>query len=94
MILEKMRADVDFILEPTEENKKRIYDAEKKILENNKPRSWNIYIHGNMEIEMEVEFEKYLLAVSEHTKESIDGMTVFRFNALVDYLKEKDKSNG
>lgn len=89
-----MRADVEFLLEPSEENKQRVYNAEKRILENSKPRSWNIYIQGNMEIEMEVEFEKYLLAVSENTKESIDEITVFRFNALVDYLKEKDKSNG
>ena len=58
-----------------------------------KPNIWNIYIPGNMEVEMETEFEKFMLAVSEHTNENIDNISVFRFYSLLSYIKEKNKKN-
>lgn len=61
------------------------------MLEMRKPNIWNVHTDGNMEILMEVDFEKFLLAVSEHTNEKIDEVSTFRFYALTDFLKEKFK---
>lgn len=93
-ILKKLKADVNLILDDNEENKKALFDSEKEILELQKPNIWNIYIDGNMEIEMEVEFEKFLLTISEHTTENINEISVFRFDTLIEYLKEKNSKNG
>lgn len=43
---------------------------------------------------MEVEFEKFLLTISEHTTENINEISVFRFDTLIEYLKEKNSKNG
>ena len=43
---------------------------------------------------MEVEFEKFLVSLSEYTNENLEEITVFRFYTLVDLLKEKHKSHG
>lgn len=56
------------------------------------PNVWNINEPGNMEIEMEVEFEKLLIAVSEFTNEDIDELSTYRFYALISYLEDKNKS--
>lgn len=87
-----MKAEVDFILDGNSESEQELFEAEKEILLQNRPRSWNVYVKGNMEIEMEVEFEKFLLSVSEHTNENVETLSVFKFNVLVDYLKEKNKN--
>lgn len=63
----------------------------RQMLEMRKPNVWNIFAPENMEIEMEVGFEKFLIAVSEHTNEKIDEITTFRFYSLIDFLKEKFK---
>lgn len=55
----------------------------------NVPNNWNIHAQNNMEIEMEVEFEKFLLAVSEHTNEDVSKITAFKFYSLIEYIKEK-----
>lgn len=62
---------------------------EKNMLSIDSPNIWNINIKGNMEIEMEVEFEKFLLSVSEHTKEDLNKITVFKFYAIIEFVKEK-----
>lgn len=90
--MRKMNAELNLILEDNEENRLELHEAEKEILLLNPPRSWNVYVAGNMEIEMEVEFEKFLISVSEHTNENIETISVFKFNVLVDYLKEKNKN--
>lgn len=59
-----------------------------------KPNVWNTNVEGNMEVETEVEFEKFLVSLSEHTNDKVDEMTVFRFYSLVDLLKEKYGKNG
>lgn len=60
------------------------------MLEMRKPNVWNVHAKGNMERAMEVEFEKLLLAVSDHTNENIDNINTFRFYALIEYLEEKN----
>jgi hypothetical protein len=49
---------------------------------------------GNAELEMEKGFEQFLFEVAEHTKEDLDKITVFRFYSLLDYIKNKNSSNG
>ena len=55
----------------------------------NAPDVWNVYVDGNMERQMEVGFEEFLLNVGEHTKEDLSKITVFRFYTLLNYLKNK-----
>lgn len=86
----RLEAEVDSIIN-SEDFSEEIYNFEKQMLELRKPNIWNVYAEGNLEIQMEVEFEKFLLAVSEHTNERIDEVSTFRFYALVDFLKEKFK---
>lgn len=64
---------------------------ERELLMLDLPNVWNINNDKNMEVEMETEFEMFMLAVGEHTKEKIDEITVFRFYALLGYIKEKNK---
>ena len=64
------------------------------MLELKKPNVWNTNIAGNMEVETEVEFEKFLVSLSEYTNENLEEITVFRFYALIDLLTEKHKKNG
>ncbi|AHK11384.1 tail assembly chaperone [Flavobacterium sp. phage 1/32] len=86
----RLEAELDSIIK-SEDFSEEIYNFEKQMLELKKPNIWNVYAEGNLEIQMEVEFEKFLLAVSEHTNEKIDEVSTFRFYALVDFLKEKFK---
>lgn len=55
------------------------------------PNVWNVNHANNMEVEMETEFEMFMLSVGEHTNERVDEITVFRFYALLAYIKEKNK---
>lgn len=64
------------------------------MLELRKPNVWNTNVEGNMEVETEVEFEKFLVSLSEHTNENLEEITVFRFYSLIDLLKEKYSKNG
>lgn len=68
-----------------------IDSKERDLLRLNLPNIWNVNNTGNMEVEMETEFEMFMLAVGEHTKERVDEITVFRFYSLLGYIKEKNK---
>lgn len=70
---------------------KDIDRKERDLLRLDLPNVWNINTSGNMEVEMETEFDMFMLAVGEHTKERVDEITVFRFYALLGYIKEKNK---
>lgn len=67
-----------------------IEETEKRMLMMDLPKIWNINHRGNMEVEMETEFAKFMLSVSEHTNENMNEITVFRFYALLGYIKEKN----
>ena len=73
------------------EENPEITEVEKRMLQMDLPKTWNIHHAGNMEVEMETEFAKFLIAVSEHTNEDTNNITVFRFYALLDHLKDKNK---
>lgn len=71
-----------------------IFEAEKQMLSLRTPNVWNTNVTGNMEVETEVEFEKFLVSLSEHTNENLEEITVFRFYSLIDLLKEKYSKDG
>lgn len=58
-----------------------------------KPNVWNVHKKGNMELLMEVEFQKFLIAISEHTNENTDLLSTFNFYALVELIREKNSKN-
>ena len=91
-LLKKIKLELRQILYK-EDNSKAIDRHEKNILKMDLPNIWNIYQRENKEVEMETEFEKFMLAVSEHTNENIDNISVFRFYSLLSYIKSKNKAN-
>ena len=91
VFIQRLDAELDGIIEEDESKLDLIYNLEKQMLEFRKPNVWNVHAEGNMEVLMEVDFEKFLLAVSEHTNEKVDEVNTFRFYALIDLLKEKFK---
>jgi len=91
-LIQKMRLEVLQIIEgDSDDRKNRIEQHEKSLLYMDKPNVWNIHHKGNMEVEMETEFAKFMYAVGEHTNEDMEVITTFGFYALVGYLKEKNK---
>lgn len=68
-----------------------IEKKEKDLLLLDLPNVWNVNTPGNMEVEMETEFSKFMLAVGEHTNEKVSNITVFEFYTLLGYIKEKNK---
>jgi hypothetical protein len=89
LFLRRLQAELDNITGKDVEE--WIIDIETQMLEMRKPNIWNVHEPGNMEMAMEVDFEKLLVAVSEFTSEKIDELSIFRFYALIDYLEEKHK---
>jgi hypothetical protein len=89
--LRQLESIVDDIL-GIEESKANQKKAEKEMLRLSKPNVWNVHINGNAELEHEVGFEAFMFVVSEHTKEDVNNMTVFRFYSLLDYIKSKTQN--
>lgn len=68
-----------------------LYKLEREILEHDKPNVWNIHNQENMERMLEVDFQKFAIAVTQHTNQDLAKLTTFTFYASVEYLKEKYK---
>lgn len=81
-------------MDESEENKNRLFDQELRILQGRRVGIWNLYNSGNLEVKMEVDFEKFLMAVGDTAKVDVELLTTFRFYSLLDYLKEKVEKNG
>lgn len=77
----------------SEENEKEIARHDKNMLSMDTPDSWNVNAKDNMEVKMEVDFEKYLFAVAEHTKVDVEEVSVYRFYALEEFISEKLSKN-
>ncbi|MGB0896921.1 MAG: hypothetical protein ACPGRW_06335 [Flavobacteriaceae bacterium] len=77
----------------SQDNSKAIFDLEREMLELNPPNVWNSNIKGNIERNMEVEFEKYALAVLEGSGLDIEKVSVKTFYAREELLTDKSKSN-
>ena len=77
-------------LTPQDETcKPKIYEIEKEILEIDKPNIWNVWQDNNMERILEVDFQKFGIAVTELSGQSLTDITTFTFYATVEHLKEK-----
>ncbi len=74
-----------------EEYHEEIDRLERNILQQDKPNQWNVHIEDNMERALEVDFQKFAVAVQELTGIKITETTVFTFYAAVEHLKEKHK---
>ncbi len=94
LLLKKCSAELDIIITGNDDYQKDVFNAEKGMLELRKPNIWNVNVAGNMEVETEVEFEKFLASLSEYTNEDFDTISVFKFYSLIEMLKEKHKSHG
>jgi len=68
-----------------------VFEVEKMILENDKPHNWNVWVSGNMEKTLEVDFQKFAVSVIEHTKQDLEKLSTFTFYASVEHLTEKFK---
>ena len=83
---------MSIIIDNLEEAEKgEIYNIEKEILHYEKPHTWNVFEEGNMEREMEVDFHKFGVAVTEQTGMDLNKISTFTFYASVEHLKEKFK---
>ena len=88
-LINLMKEELNCIINDIEESK-RTKEIEKRLLQMEGQNIWNVNQKGNMEVQMETDFEKFLISVSEHTKEDINKITVFRFYALIEFIKEKN----
>ena len=89
-----MKSMVDYIKSDNEDSLNKFNTLEKEILKEQSPNVWNINTDGNMEIKMEVDFEKFIFSIAEHTNIKVRELTTFKFYALLDYLKDKKNKNG
>jgi hypothetical protein len=89
--IRRMKMMLDGIIEPEQTNDDHLFSVEKEILETDRPNKWNVWVDGNMERVLEVEFRKFGIAVMEHSSESIEQISTFTFYSTVEHLKEKFK---
>jgi len=82
------------IIEPSEQNEHRLFDVEKRMLELHPSEIWNIYVDGNKELQVEKDFKQFMIAVKEHTGFDKEDMTVGDFYTLLEYLRDKNKTDG
>lgn len=92
-ILRHKRVNIllDSIIEKNNNQNEHLFKVEKEILEHDTPNVWNIHREENMERALEVDFQKFGIAVANQTSEKLAEMTTFTFYATVEHLKEKNK---
>lgn len=91
--VKRVNALLDKIIFQDETCKPKIYEIEKEILEIDKPNIWNVWQDNNMERILEVDFQKFGIAVTELSGQSLTDITTFTFYATVEHLKEKHQKN-
>jgi len=89
--LNRVDAMMEAIIEPGTLAETKLFDAEKNILEADRPNVWNVWHENNMERILEVDSRKFGIAVTENTNQNIEEITTFTFYASVEHLKEKFK---
>jgi hypothetical protein len=89
--VKRMNAMLDRIIEGDERHDQNIFEAEKELLERDRPKVWNIWKDGNMERTLEVDFQKFGVAVTENTNQDLETISTFTFYATVEHLKDKYK---
>lgn len=89
--IKRINVMLDRITDPENDQTKNLFEVEKEILETDKPNKWNVWVDGNMERVLEVDFRKFAVAVMEHSSESIEKISTFTFYSIVEHLREKFK---
>lgn len=87
--LQRCNLVLDSIIEQTEKHDKQLYDVEKEILERDKPSVWNVWQEDNMERALEVDFQKFGIAVCEASGQELPKMTTFAFYTTIELLRER-----
>lgn len=71
---------------------KKLARNQQELLELIPTNIWNVNIPGNMEVQMEREFKKFLFVITERTSQDVTQKNVFDFYAQIDALKEAQKN--
>ena len=83
----------DNIIDSEEPDNEGLYKTEWEILQHDKPNVWNVWMKGNMERALEVDFQKFAISVTEVSNQRIEDISTFTFYATVEHLKEKYRKN-
>ena len=89
--IKRVNTMLESIINPEKNNEKYLFDVEKEILEHDKPNIWNTHKQGNMERALEVDFQKFALAITGDSNMRLEDTMTFTFYAKVELLKEKNK---
>lgn len=88
----RMNALLDSVIEMNfDEDNEKLFKIEKDILETDKPNVWNVWIQGNMERSLEVDFRKFAISVTEKTGQNIENLSTFTFYSSVEFLTDQNK---
>lgn len=92
-LINKLKSQVSCLLEEVNclENDKK---ASKELLRLTESNFWNLNRSQNADVQLEIDFEEFLIAISEHTKEDLNTITTFRFYSLLKHIRNKYKDNG
>lgn len=82
---------MDSIIDNKKNRNDDLFKVEKEILEHEKPNIWNVFTKGNMERILEVDFQKFALAVTQESNLVLEKTMTFVFYAEVELLKERNK---
>lgn len=85
---------LDVIIDNGRNYEETLFNVEKEILEHDTPNVWNIYREENMERALEVDFQKFGIAVTNMTGQKLEEITTMTFFASVEHLEEKHNNNG
>jgi len=72
------------------EEDEEIQRIDKQILEQKDQNTWNVYVEGNTERSMEVNFEKILANINKEYSIDTENLTVWRFFAILEDIKERN----
>ncbi len=88
-ILRKQRVEamLEKMINPESHHVNAVFEIERELLEHDKPKIWNVHVPGNMERNLEVEFQKFALMVAEG--QPLETMTTMIFYSKAELLKEK-----
>mgnify|MGYP003146463224 FL=1 len=90
-MINKLKARVNWILE--DEGAKELEEvATKELLRLIHPTFWNLNREGNADVNIEVNFEEFMISVAEHTKEDLNTITTFKFYTLLKHINKKQNA--
>ena len=90
-MINKLKARVNWILED-EDAKEQEEVATKELLRLIHPTFWNLNREGNADVNIEVNFEEFMISVAEHTKEDLNTITTFKFYTLLKHINKKQNA--